>query len=106
MTEIVREVSSAKHGNAKWGCVPVGAEPTRVWHSVKEPLTRGCLLAASKNNVAPIHIGYGPEVTADESVSGGLPLSPGDGLNVPVDDLADIWVVSTVPNQKLYFQAV
>lgn len=103
MTEIIKEVSSAKNGNAKWGCVPVGPEPSRVWLSY--PLTRGCSIRAHADNTVPVHVGYSPEVTADDGLTGGMPIYAREAFTIPVDDLSDLWVVSTVPT-KLYFHAV
>jgi hypothetical protein len=95
----------------QYGVLTVGTVPVRVGMVGSRALVKGLLLRACgsqdflSQNSDCIYVG-GPNVTADQSPSGGFPLLPGASLELPAAQAEDIWCISGTPGQILNWLAV
>ena len=99
--EILSETSPAV--DLKHGHIVVGVEAVPLSHSFT--IRRGVLVRAANENTANIYIGLGPHVRTS-GAEGGLPLTPGTSLHIPVDDPSALYVISTDTDQDLAWMAV
>lgn len=91
------------------GHVRIGKEPAQLT-IVNYEVMKGVLLRTPGSgdpepNTAPIWIG-GPNSRADSSLKGGMPLTPGESMFVPIDDITKLWAVSTEDGQDLAWLAL
>ncbi|REJ65640.1 MAG: hypothetical protein DWQ31_17010 [Planctomycetota bacterium] len=71
------------------------------------PLLRGAQVVAATDNLGVVFVGTSQSVTAGTNDgTDGFPLGPGDGLFVPVDDLAKVWVIADQASQKVFWVAI
>ena len=68
-----------------------------------EELIGGVQLRADPNNAGTIYVGAAATVTADATATGGYPLAAGEGVFIPIDDLAKVWVIATVAAQNMAY---
>jgi len=55
-------------------------------------------IRADKNNAGTVYVGFDSSVSA----STGFPLTPGDTIDIVIDDLGKIWLVADQTGQKAY----
>jgi len=97
MADINQETSPGQ--DMRHGAVTVGttaapiAQPHRCY--------RGIVVTAAATNSVAIYVG-GPTVTAAGSRAG-IPVGAGSSMTLPVDDLGDLYAVSTLPGQRLHY---
>jgi hypothetical protein len=64
---------------------------------------RGVQLKAASANTGTVYVGNS-DVTADSAdATDGFPLTPGEGLFLPVDDPSRVYVVGSTSGQKVFF---
>lgn len=95
-------------GQIKTGWVAVTAAAQAIAQGVKP--TRAALLRAPSidddvNNTEAVYIGKA-DVTADTTITGGFSLAPGASIEVPVDDLGKLYVISANGSQYLNWMCV
>jgi hypothetical protein len=71
----------------------------------KYDILKGVLLRAPGScdptpNTAAVWVG-GKSVTSDSGPTGGMPLTPGESMFLPVDDPTQIYLISTDDNQDI-----
>ena len=94
----------------KWGHTVVGASAVQLT-ALEFTFTKGLLIRAPGSddpvaNTAPIWVG-GKGVTANSNVAtGGVPLAPGESINLPVNDPTLVYVVSTAGAQDVSWMGV
>lgn len=106
--EITKEtVPALAHGH-----VTVGTSPVRVAARIDQKVFKGILIRApgasdDTPNTEVIYVGINSSVTADyDSETGGMPLTPGTSLFVPVENPSTLWAISTSGGQDLAWMVV
>lgn len=72
---------------------------------VSRPATRGVQLKAAETNLGTVFVGNA-DLTTNGSSGDGFPLAAGEGLFLPVDDLAKVYIAADEPNQRVYWLVV
>ena len=104
----VRETVNTKE--LKWGHKVVGATAVQLT-ALEFEFTKGLLLRAPGSddptpNTNFIWVG-GAGVTADSNVgTGGMPIAPGESINLPVNDPTDVYVISDAASQEIAWMGV
>jgi hypothetical protein len=99
--EITKETS--RSGDLRYGHVAVGTATVRLCNSFTT--LRGVLIKCDRANSASIYIG-GSQVQANNGPIGGMPLTPGMSLVIPIDDPGTLYAISTDVDQDLAWMAV
>ncbi len=74
--------------------------------SAASHLTKGVQIKAPETNSGVVYVGASG-VTADSAdATDGFPLSPGEGLFVPVDDPSKLYVIASAAGQKVFWFAI
>lgn len=73
---------------------------------IDKPL-KGIILKApgsddASANTAPVYIGRGPNLTADLTSTGGFSLAPGESIELPFQDLTQIWAIAASSQTLTY----
>ena len=104
----VRETVDPK--GLRWGHKVVGATAVKLTDLTFE-FSKGLLLRApGSDDPAPntnfIWVG-GAGVTADSNVgTGGMPIAPGESINLPLDDPTEVYVISDAATQEIAWMGV
>jgi hypothetical protein len=98
------EVTKETSGELHFGHQTVGRARKRLSDD-KYDILKGVLLRAPgagdpAANTDPVWVG-GAAVTADSGASGGMPLPPGESMFLPLEDIRNLWLISTTDNQDL-----
>ena len=68
---------------------------------------KGVQLKADAANTGIIYVGYNPSVTAAAAdTTDGFPISAGEGIFVPVEDITRIYVIASAAAQEIYWLVV
>jgi hypothetical protein len=103
--EITKETSPTTE--LRHGHIVVGTTRVRLSNSFK--LARGVMIRAAgggeldledEGNTVAVWVG-GPAVTADYGPTGGVPIMPGSGMFLPVDDPSQLWLIAAADNQDI-----
>jgi hypothetical protein len=101
MAEIYSETTETVH--LSHGLRIVGTEIVAVVND-KKKVCRGVLLVAARENTSPVYCGLGH--VSIEGEDSGMPLHPGDSLEIPCDDASQLFLIATDIDQKVYWMAI
>jgi hypothetical protein len=110
MATLVDTRDTVETKELKWGHKVVGASAVQLT-ALEFKFTKGLLIRApgtgdTTPNTNPIWIG-GKGVTANSNVgTGGVPLLPGESINLPVDDPTEVYVISDAATQDVAWMGV
>jgi len=105
MAKLVEVRETVDPQNLRWGHTVVGATAVQLT-ALGFIFSKGLLLRAPGSddgtpNTNFIWVG-GAGVTADSDVAtGGIPIPPGDSINLPVNDPSKIYVISDAASQEI-----
>jgi hypothetical protein len=107
-TVITRETINTKE--LKWGHKVVGATAVKLTE-LEFVFSKGLLLRAPGTDDATPNTNFiwvgGAGVTANSNVgTGGMPLAPGDSINLPLDDPTEVYVISDAAAQEIAWMGV
>ncbi|MHA2086364.1 MAG: hypothetical protein ACXABD_21680 [Candidatus Thorarchaeota archaeon] len=106
----VRPIETTDTKELKWGHTVVGTTAVKLT-ALEFKFEKGLLLRAPGSsdptpNANFIWIG-GAGVTADSNAgTGGMPLAPGESINLPVDDPTEVYVISDAASQDIAWMGV
>lgn len=100
--DLTNETVDTREISYGWVSVPVGT-PTRLRPLGPSKHAKGVVISAPGSsdppaNTATVYIG-GPNVTADRSETGGIPVPPGEACNFKVNDASELFAVTNAENQ-------
>ena len=104
------EIGKESVSNFLHGHKTVGVARTQL-SAAKYEVHKGILLRVpgagdAVANTYPVWVG-GRNVTADSNEStGGIPLTPGESMFIPLDDITSLYVISTGADQDLAWMVV
>jgi hypothetical protein len=85
------------------GAKTVGAAAVQIL-ATAAPLSAGVQIKASDTNTGIVYIGDTSSVTANTAdATDGFPLSAGQGLFVPIDDVTRLYAIASAAGQKLFY---
>lgn len=105
--EVVKETSPSK--GLQFGHTSVGVTAVKLCESFRA--NRGVLLrtpgsADPTPNTVCVWVGPSPNVKADSSPQGGMPLPPGQAIVIPIDDPSQLYLISTSADQDVAWMGV
>jgi hypothetical protein len=92
----VRPIETTDTKELKWGHTVVGTTAVKLT-ALEFKFEKGLLLRAPGSS----------DVTADSNAgTGGMPLAPGESINLPVDDPTEVYVISDAASQDIAWMGV
>lgn len=98
------DAGSLTHGHTTVGMTAVKLTDKK-FKTVKGVLFRCPGSTDPVPNTAPIWVGAA-SVTADSSATGGMPVLPGDSAFFPIEQIDQLYVISTVANQDIAWMGI
>ena len=88
------------YGSFQHGWIAVGTSPVQL--TDESVSTKQIVVKSSIDNTAPIYVGDSPAVTADKNEdTGGFELSPGESLEMELDNTQRVYGVSMQADQMM-----
>jgi hypothetical protein len=101
VSELEAELSIAPTTGFETGGTSITTSAVQIATSLSAD-TKTVSIKADVNNTKVIHIGNSSGVTT----ATGYPLSPGDSVDLDLDETVDIWAISSAGGQTVYWLAV
>ncbi len=74
--------------------------------SQSRPATRGVQLKADEDNLGVVYVGTSGVTVLTSELTDGFPLEAGEGLFLPIDDAAKVYLAASMTGQVVHYLVV